>query len=203
MAVKAKNKGIERKLLRNSLKLIKDNKIDIPVILDIGANYGFISLALQTNLNETTMIHSFEPHPAIFKTFQKSVFENKMNNITLNNVAIGSEDCDIVLNLYGQTSNILGSNENIKGKVTIEQINLDNYILVNNIQPNFIKIDVDGYEMNVLKGLRQTITKFKPIMVIETNDDYEVLNFLKECNYKLLDLDLNEFDGMPNNVFCV
>ena len=80
---------------------------------------------------------------------------------------------------------------------------MDNYLLQNNVQPNFIKIDVDGYEMNVLKGLRQTITKFKPIMVIETNDDYEVLNFLKECNYKLLDLDLNEFDGMPNNVFCV
>jgi hypothetical protein len=40
-------------------------------------------------------------------------------------------------------------------------------------------------------------------MVIETNDDYEVLDFLKGCNYKLLDLDLNEFEGMPNNVFCV
>ena len=203
MAVKAKNKGIESLLLRNSLKLIEDTKIEKPVVLDIGANYGFISLALQTNLNEHAIIHSFEPHPEIFKTFQKSISENGITNITLTNVAIGSEDCEIALNLYGQTSNILGSDKDIKGKALIKQINLDNYLLENNIQPNFIKIDVDGYEMNVLNGLKQTIAKFKPIMVIETNDDYEVLAFLKSCNYKLLDLNLKEFEGMPNNVFCV
>lgn len=41
MLVKAKEKGIESKLLRSSLKLIDENKIEKPVILDIGANYGF------------------------------------------------------------------------------------------------------------------------------------------------------------------
>lgn len=203
MAVKAKNKGIESLLLRNSLKLIEDNKIDCPVILDIGANYGFLSLAFQTNLNERAIIHSFEPHPEIFKTFQKSISENGITNITLKNVAIGSEDCEIALNLYGQTSNILHSDQDIKGKAIIKQINLDNYLLANDIQPNFIKIDVDGYEMNVLNGLKQTIAKYKPIMVIETNDDYEILAFLKKCNYTLLDLNLKEFEGIPNNIFCV
>lgn len=203
MAVKAKNKGIESKLLRNSIKLIQDYKIENPVVLDIGANYGFISLALKTNLNATTIIHSFEPHPEIYKTFQKSISENKMDNIILKNVAIGSEDCNVELNLFGKSSNILNSTKKSIAKITIKQINLDTYLLENNVQPNYIKIDVDGYELNVLKGLKQTITKFKPIMVIETNDDYEVLDFLKGCNYKLLDLDLNEFEGMPNNVFCV
>jgi FkbM family methyltransferase len=203
MAIKAKNKGIESKLLRNSLKLIAQHNIDKPVILDIGANYGFISLALQSNLNPATSIYSFEPHPEVFKVFQKSIAENNITNITSENVAIGSEDCDIMLNLYGQTSNILDSEISVKNKVLIRQINLDNYLANKNIKPNFIKIDVDGYELNVLKGLKETITNCKPIMVIETNDDYQVLDFLKNCGYHLLDLDLKEFEGMPNNVFCI
>jgi hypothetical protein len=90
-----------------------------------------------------------------------------------------------------------------RSKVFIRQINLDNYLANKNIKPNFIKIDVDGYELNVLKGLKETITNCKPIMVIETNDDHQVLDFLKNCGYHLLDLDLKEFEGMPNNVFCI
>lgn len=203
MALKAKKVGIESKLLRNSLKLIQDHKIEKPVILDIGANYGFISLAMQSNLTKDAKIVSFEPHPDIASAFQQSVTQNKMSNITIENVAIGSEDCDIQLNLYGQSSNILNTNNELIGTTTIKQINLDNYLKSKNLQPNYIKIDVDGYELNVLKGLIDTITAFKPIMVIETNDDYKVLEFLKKCGYTLLDLDLNEFEGMTENVFCV
>ena len=62
---------------------------------------------------------------------------------------------------------------------------------------------MDGYELNVLKGLQDTINKYKPIIVVETNDSEEVLQFLKNCNYKLLDLNLKEFEGIPNNVFCI
>ena len=203
MAVKAKKVGIESKLLRNSLKLIAERKIEKPVILDIGANYGFISLALQSNLSKDTKIVSFEPHPEIASVFQQSVTRNEMSNITIENVAVGSDDCNIELNLYGQSSNILNIHNKLMGTTTIKQINLDNYLLAKNIQPNYIKIDVDGYELNVLKGLKATITAWKPIMVIETNNDYQVLEFLKKCGYTLLDLDLNEFEGMTENVFCI
>ena len=203
MAVKAKKFGIESKLLSSSLKLIQEHKIEKPVILDIGANYGFISLALQSNLTKEAKIFSFEPHPEIASVFQQSVAKNKMSNITIENVAIGSEDCNVELNLYGQSSNILNVNLKQTGTTTIRQINLDNYLKSKSIQPNYIKIDVDGYELNVLNGLINTITAFKPIMVIETNGEYKVLEFLKKCGYTLLDLDLNEFEGMAENIFCV
>jgi FkbM family methyltransferase len=203
MAVKAKERGIESKLLRNSLTLLKQRQIERLVMLDIGANYGFISLALQTNSNEHTKIVSFEPHPEIANALVQSIQSNNFKNIKVENAAIGNEDCDIELNLYGQTSNILKSNEVSKGKVTIKQIKLDNYLLANNIQPNFIKIDVDGYELNVLKGLSKTIEQYKPIMVIETNDDKEVLNFVAAMGYQILDLDLQEFEGIPGNIFCL
>ncbi len=40
-------------------------------------------------------------------------------------------------------------------------------------------------------------------MVVETNGNEDVLQFLKDCSYKLVNLNLNEFEGIPNNVFCI
>lgn len=203
IAIKAKNNGIENKLLRNALKLLNDRRIKNPVILDIGANFGFVSLALQANLDSNTKIYSFEPHPEICSVFEKSIKHNRIHNIEVENAAIGSEDCFVEINLFGQSSNILENQGVTIGKVKVKQIKLDNFLNEKMIKPDFIKIDVDGYELNVLKGLKETILNHKPIMVIETNDDHQILEFLKECNYNLFDLDLNEFEGIPNNIFCI
>ncbi len=69
IAVKAKKRGMENKLLRNSIQLINQMDKPNPVILDIGSNYGFISLALQTHLPSESIIYAFEPHPQIYSTF--------------------------------------------------------------------------------------------------------------------------------------
>jgi len=203
MAVKAKKKGIESKLITNSISLINKLKSEECVILDIGANYGFISLALSANLTQKVKIFSFEPHPEICASFTKSITENLFKNIKLENLAIGNEDNYINLNLYGQTSNILDIGVNQKNTIKIKQIKLDNYLNINSIAPNFIKIDVDGYEIKVLEGLKNTLINHRPILVVETNDDIEVLEFFKNLNYCLLDLDMNEFTDIPNNIFCI
>lgn len=202
IAVKAKKYGIESKLLRNTIKLLNESNINTPSILVVGANFGFISFALQTNLNDSK-IYSFEPHSNIFEVFRNSIKKNNIKNIISHNFAIGSKDCQIKLNLAEQSSNILESNANVSKTVMIQQIALDEFPEKNNIIPNFIKIDVDGYELEVLKGLENAILKYKPMMVVETNDDVNILEFLKNKNYRLLNLDLEEFDDVPNNVFCV
>ncbi len=88
-------------------------------------------------------------------------------------------------------------------KVTIGQIKLDSFLNENAIIPDFIKIDVDGYELEVLKGLEETIKKYHPAMVVEYNDQTDVVDFLKSFNYTLLDMDLKEFESIPVNIFCV
>jgi FkbM family methyltransferase len=73
----------------------------------VGSNYGFISLALQSNLTSQTSIFSFEPHPEIVKAFSRSILKNDIKNIILENVAVGNDNELIEINLFGQTSNIL------------------------------------------------------------------------------------------------
>lgn len=203
VAVKAKNKGIENTLLKNSLLLLNKFSISSPTIIDVGANYGFISLALCSNLSSGSTIFSFEPHPQLVSAFNKSINKNNFKNIHLENVAIGDVQKKISLNLLGQTSNILDTGTDVVDRIEIEQIALDNYFLEKKIRPDYIKIDVDGYELNILQGLKNTIENFLPIIVVESNDNQEIIDFLKKYDYDLFDVNLSKFEGIPNNIFCV
>lgn len=203
VAIKAKRLGIENTLLRNSIKLI--NRIQKPeyTVLDIGANYGFISLALQSNIEKDLKIIAFEPHPEICEVFKKSIDENRIANIQIENVAVGNEAKEVVLNLYDQTSNILETGHQSLKTISVQQISMDDYISSNQLVPDFIKIDVDGFELKILQGLKETILKHKPNMVVETNNDPEILNFFSSLNYQLYDLRMNSFTEIPNNIFCI
>ncbi len=203
MAVKAKKRGIENTLLRTSIKIIKDFNKDNVNIIDVGANYGFLSLTFAANL-KNAQIYSFEPHPQIYADFSDSIRQNNFDRIKAENLAVGDSEKDIAINLYNQTSNILdvlGKSENV---ATIRQITLDNYIKSNNITPDFVKIDVDGYEPNVLRGMSEILDKFKPVLVVETNDDLSVLEWLRGKNYKIFDMRLKEAgdNEIPPNIFC-
>jgi FkbM family methyltransferase len=165
MAIKAKQKGVENTLLRSAIQLIEDKKITNPVILDVGANYGFISMALTTNLGGSARVFAFEPHPEIANAVSKSVAANKFTNITVENLAVGDYEGEIDIDLYGQTSNILQSaneGETPIKSIKIRQVSLDQYITDKGIRPDFIKIDVDGYELNVLKGLAARLSNANP-----------------------------------------
>ncbi|MBC8883192.1 hypothetical protein H9X57_06595 [Flavobacterium piscinae] len=68
---KAKTKGIENKLLKNTIYLLTKNEISEPVILDVGANYGFISLALQSNLSKNQLFILLNHIPIFFLLLKK------------------------------------------------------------------------------------------------------------------------------------
>src|SRR5690606_2400829 len=128
----------------------------------------------------------------------QSIEYNKFNNILVYNNAVGNETREIKLNLYGKTSNILDISPNQYSKsINIGQLKMDDFLKKNGIIPDFIKIDVDGYELEVLKGLEETIKTFKPIMVVETNNESKVIDYLKINDYKMLDMDLKEFEKLP------
>jgi FkbM family methyltransferase len=145
------------------------------VFIDIGANIGQTSLSLSKKLGTIShTILAFEPFPSTFEKLKANISLNPFASIEIYNEALGNEKKTIEMEMSCPTNSggykIAPKNSNIKEDlIRVFQDKLDNfYTLDKPIQ--FIKIDVEGYEMEVLKGGEQIIRKHMPTMVIELND---------------------------------
>jgi len=146
------------------------------VIFDVGANVGAFTLQLANNSNKLE-IHSFEPNPYVFKKLKEnlSINEELNNKITLKK--IGLSDKKGKLSFYWNKSNSGGGSflnssiEDIKESIQVDTI--DSYVKDNNIKNiSFIKIDVEGYEPNVIFGALNTIKDMKPNLYIEVSPNW-------------------------------
>lgn len=87
-------------------------------------------------------------------------------------------------------------------EVTVDVVRLENFIIHNKISPNFIKIDVEGFEFEVIKGLSYTLKNIQPIFMIEIQDNYKsIYSIMKNENYLMFNDNLrliknpDEFSG--------
>jgi FkbM family methyltransferase len=210
ISVKAKKRGIENTLIRNSIKLLNNyvKHNNDCIIIDIGANYGYLSTvwALSVSKNNGKVV-SFEPSPSVSEIFNELIQINKLDSkILLKKYATGNRNETIKMYDYGTTANIK-NNINKNESFLIKMITLDSFIKTENIEKvDLIKIDTDGYEFEILKGAKNILEKDKPVLIIETNNDQRIINFCKDLNYIILDMSLKPYKSnnhMPLNIFCV
>ncbi|MDB2426116.1 FkbM family methyltransferase [bacterium] len=176
----------ELKLLFRFLAPLKNN-FSSGTALDIGANIGNHSLYFSDYFSQ---IYSFEPSP---DTFHLLSFNTKWKkNISINNIGLGNSKG--TYELVENTTNFGGayissSNEKQENSTQISVEKLDDLSLdFSNL--TFIKIDVEGFEENVLKGGLNTLNKSQPLVVFEqTKKDFRngsspSLDLLKSLGYK-------------------
>lgn len=203
-ALKARRRGIESTILRTALHLFNyDVKhASSKTIIDIGANWGFLTLVFAKTLAfPNGKVFSFEPHPTIFKYLSLAVKKNNLNKIISPfQLVVGNKTSDIILNIFPTTSNALGNS--IK-KIKIGQITLDDFF-INERTIDLIKIDVDGYELAVLEGAREIIKKHRPICIVETNGEKQIIQYFNDLNYLIYDVNLNrDYSNIPENIICL
>jgi FkbM family methyltransferase len=167
---------------------------------DIGAFNGIYSYILAPKAKNDFFI-SFEPDTR-FLDLIKCALENlsrKYNNIynQLISTPVGNGE-SVSYNLpnlgpNGEVGNpcFFGDSNSKNGTKTIT---IDQYVNDTNIIPDIIKIDVEGAELNVLNGCKETLSKHKPKIILEIHDDFlrknfntqptEVINFIEKFNYK-------------------
>ena len=140
-------------------------------ILDVGANIGCTSL-LFSDLGQQVV--AFEPLPQTFELLQKNISSAKKNNIETLALALGDENKETEIyfsDMNRSTAFVLDKTERDDNKtVTIQVKRLDDLLPEIGIDRlDFIKIDVEGYELRVLKGAEKTINQYRPIVQMEFN----------------------------------
>jgi len=154
------------------VKLFQTLINDYDLVMDIGANIGCTSI-LFGELAEQVI--SFEPSTTTYNLLQKNIKQSGLENIILFNYALGSSNAfsEITYSPDNRSGGFISNQTKISsGHVTekIEIKKLDDIIDDLNIQKiDFIKIDVEGFEKEVIEGARSTIERFRPIIVLELN----------------------------------
>ena len=185
-------------------------------LFDIGAHHGE-SIKLFLSNFKIKNIYSFEASNENFKILQKNTkkLQKKFNevNISIENFAVGDEEKVVKMKQMSESSSSTINSYNVKSKyfkkkslflfssknqnffseINVKQVSLSNYINEKNIKKiDFIKIDTEGYEYYVLKGLQNQFQKTKLIlfehhydnMLIKNYKFTDIHNFLLENNFK-------------------
>jgi FkbM family methyltransferase len=155
------------------------------VIFDIGANVGNHAIYF-SKIVEAKHIYAFEPIQSTFKKLSKNIEINNCSNVTLYNVGLGASHHfgDIKnMSLGNSMANRIQYSDN-KGDLIIEA--LDNLEFPN--KASFVKIDVEGFELEVLKGAVKTFSESKPLIFIEIKtENIKIINeILNRIGYSMI-----------------
>ena len=182
---------LEKKVLSFMQSLIKPEM----VIYDIGANIGIHSLILGRE-HPDCQIHAFEPETLNFWKLLRNIELNRLKNITPHLIAAGSKREVRFLSLQGYLSG-LGQHslqKTVSSLTTpVEVWDLDSYTRKKKKpRPDLVKIDVEGFELQVLKGMKHIIKAKRPRFIIEVHealtDRSKVEGFLKKHHYELKEI---------------
>jgi len=136
--------------------------------LDIGAHVGGFSMIASKLFGS---VYSFEPQPFNFEGLSENIKLNNLANVIAINKGVGNEITEKEISARGGGSKIYSGNIPKIPKVTYDKISLTTIDSMKFKLPvSVIKIDTEGYEEQVLEGAKQTIAKFRPVIIIETHE---------------------------------
>ena len=205
-------------------------KANLPVggtYVDIGANIGQHALFAASLVGPLGSVHAFEPIKKLTEQIKQSVATNRYTDrFKIHNVACGAVACSAHIDINSQ--NIGGS------KIDTTRTDSDaiiyivpaDTILADLPRIDLIKIDTEGFELDVLEGLTVTLTKHKPALIIEYSPSLWDINqrsemsqrffsILRAHGYTIFDLEvghrkiendtdwISQFTKLQTNLLCI
>ena len=196
-------KRIKRSIKNNDekeLQLLKEIIIPGTDTIDVGVYRGVYSYEMA---KYSKIVHAFEPNPIIFKDIKLNL-SKIIKNISFYNYALSDHENTSILKVPIRNKNFDRNNYEEyfqMGKATIHKENkmedietfevkskkLDSFSFSNKI--SFIKVDVEGHELAVIRGAENTIKKNKPILLVEIEERHsqkkvsETLDYINSLGY--------------------
>jgi len=191
------------------------SEIESPLVLDIGANLGAYSIPLAKSLqNKGGKVIAFEPQRIVYYQLCANVILNRLDNYypiysavgeSKGEISIPEIDYEINANIgafsmekkYREFQGVEGSVK--KSNTKVQLINLDNLEIEKS--PALIKIDVEGYELAVLKGAVDFLDKYDyPPLLFEAwsfewfkEDRIELLAFVQKLGYEITNFGTDDY----------
>ncbi|MBI4127239.1 FkbM family methyltransferase [Candidatus Peregrinibacteria bacterium] len=136
-------------------------------IIDIGGFNGIFGI-LAAKVNPEARIFIFEPDSINFRHIQKNIHLNGLNNVKVFQCAVCDKDGELTFGGHlGGTGSRIGF-----GTTTVKSVSLDEFIKEMNIDPDLLKIDVEGAETMVVEGAKQFLSAKSPMIFLEVHPEF-------------------------------
>lgn len=174
-------------------------------VLDLGANFGQMSIEFSKLVGENGKVYSFEAQNFVFNFLKRNIEANNCKNVTLfENAVFNNAGASLYFppHDFSETSAFKGApysglalianpKEGTEVKtITIDSLNIE-------MPVSFIKVDVQGADLPAMQGARNTILKYKPAIIFEyeqlVQKDFntsfnDYAEFVSSINYKFVDI---------------
>lgn len=162
--------------------------------IDVGANIGYFSLLASRLVGDRGAVVAIEPSRRALSELASNVQRNNLSNIIILSVAAGRSFS--IQNLLQATPNNIGASSLCKhiqpfSTEIVPVIPLDDIILPLGITPRVVKIDVEGFESNVLYGMKEILSIHRPVVICEVTPKWlsapefgtDLISFMQELGY--------------------
>jgi FkbM family methyltransferase len=181
------------------------------VVADIGANVGLYTYLLANCVGEHGLVHAFEPNPALFTSLETNCRTNRIANVRLHNVALGARDDTLTLMQArfnsgdGRLSRRDASTAGGGRSVPVRPLDA----LFEGRPLDFVKIDVQGWEFEVIKGMRGQLAGSRPLRIYfefwpaglrpAGSEPAELLAFLRQHGFRLYRTEDRALTPLPDD----
>ncbi len=167
--------------------------------LDVGANVGMTTLFAASRVGLQGRVLSVEPQPSCCAKIRRNLELNQIRHVELNNVGLSDEPGLLTLHVLGGGTVMStfaigeGGHSNVREAISVQVFRGDDLFKDKIIGRLTIKIDVEGFELHVLRGLSATIDQHRPAVVTEVDPEFlqragvdadQLFDFFKERGYR-------------------
>lgn len=171
-------------------------------VLDIGANVGLITNLCARLTGPTGVVHAFEPQPDLTRLIARSLRLNRLSNVEIHECALGEDDFESVLQVPDDNrgSASIVRDQPAARRVPVRVHHASDYLARLHLGPlRLVKLDVEGYEAQVLEGAAEFFRSNRPdFILLELNDrstpfaDQPAIRVLRSLDYR--------FAGIPRSL---
>lgn len=170
---------------REQTRLFEQHVRSGATVLDVGAHVGYYTLISAVLAGPSGRVHAFEPNPRNAEFLRRHVRINRLDNVRVEQAAVsdGAGTARFDFGTGSGTGHLADA-----GALEVRTLRLDDYCAEHGLAPAVIKIDVEGAEVSVLQGARETLARHRPVVFLSTHGP-EVhrasLAFLRELGYRV------------------